>query len=662
MTLGRRLILTLSLMFLAMLVGVEAIYLRSAQHHLQGQLESHAQDAATSLGLSLGIVLSRGYNAMADTVINAAFDRGFYERVEFLGPEGGAPLVTRRLSVVAADDYPAWFATLFPLDSPTAESLVTSGWRQLGKVRVTSHPRFAYLQFWSTARNTFAWLAVIYVVALVLLRLFLRSVLQPLRDVEEAAEAIARRDFVTVTRVPGTRELARVVAAMNTLSGKVRAAIEAETERATRLQQTADYDPVSGLLNRNGFAVRFASRYRDEAQSFTGVLALFKLSNMARVNEVRGEREADALIAACGRVLADAVGAAGLCGRWVGALFVMILPAGDASRRLEEVGDALSAAVSAAGADAQDVAVQVGAIACDRVNSDLDHLFAAADAQLQSVMTGRSVASAIKTVTEAAANEPDNRLRAIREAIEAGRIGMVAQSVHGARDSALLHLEIMGRLVDASGREMPAAEFMPLVDRANLGGALDMAVIRAVIAGARALDAARSFAVNLSPQSLKDPAFIDWVAHVLPGLLATGFADRHSLVCEISERGVFGDVAAAVRLGGLLRDAGASLAIDHFGLHPDSLSLVHRLRPAYLKLSAMHTADILEDPGKQFFVEAIVRAAAQLDVPVIVQGVESSEVLAAYRDLGVSGYQGYVSGRPQTWPPSDASSSNGPSN
>jgi EAL domain-containing protein (putative c-di-GMP-specific phosphodiesterase class I)/GGDEF domain-containing protein len=655
MTLGRRLILTLSLMFLAMLVGVEAIYLRSAQRHLQDQLESHAQDAATSLGLSLGIVLARGDNAMAETVINAAFDRGFYERVEFLGPEGGAPLVSRRLPVEATDDYPAWFATLFPLDSPTAESLVSSGWRQLGKVRVTSHPRFAYLQFWSTARNTFAWLAGIYVVALVLLRFFLRSVLQPLRDVEAAAEAIARRDFVTVSRVPGTRELARVVTAMNTLSGKVRAAIEAETERATRLQQAADYDGVSGLLNRNGFAVRFASRYRDEAQSFSGVLALFKLSNMARVNEARGEREADALIAACGRVLAEAAGVAGLAGRWVGALFVIVLPDEGASRRLEEIRDALAAAVTAAGADAQDVGIQLGAIACDRVHADLDSLFAAADAQLQSVLTGRSVASAIKTVTQAAADDPDSRLRGIREAIEAGRVGMVAQSVHAARDSALMHLEIMGRLLDASGREMPAAEFMPLVDRAQLGGALDMAVIRAVIAGAREQDQKRTFAVNLSPQSLRDPAFIDWIAHGLPAQLATGFAGRHSLVCEISERGVFGDIAAAVRLGGLLREAGAALAVDHFGLHPDSLSLVRRLRPAYLKLSAMHTTDILDDPGKQFFVEAVVRAAAQLDVPVIAQGVESSEVLAAYRDLGVSGYQGYVSGRPVPWPPATAS-------
>lgn len=284
----------------------------------------------------------------------------------------------------------------------------------------------------------------------------------------------------------------------------------------------------------------------------------------------------------------------------------------------------------------------------------LKGVFTAADAQLQSVVTGRSITAAIKTVTQAAADEPDSRLRGIREAIEAGRVGLVAQSVHAARDSALLHLELMGRLLDAAGREMPAAEFMPLVDRARLGGALDRAVILAVIAGARTLDAARTFAVNLSPQSLKDATFIDWVAHALPAQLATGFAGRHKLVCEISERGVFGDIAAAVRLGGLLREAGASLAIDHFGLHPDSLSLVRRLRPSYLKLSAVHTADILDDPGKQFFVEAVVRAAAQLDVPVIAQGVESAEVLAAYRDLGVSGYQGYVSGKPTPWPPSSS--------
>src|SRR5688572_32518873 len=108
MTVGRLLAAAISALFLVALVGVEAIHLRSAQAHLQRQLESLAQDAATSLGLSLGALLRTGDPALAETVINPAFDRGHYERIEYLSPRG-EPLVSKRLAPEQGG-YPAWFA------------------------------------------------------------------------------------------------------------------------------------------------------------------------------------------------------------------------------------------------------------------------------------------------------------------------------------------------------------------------------------------------------------------------------------------------------------------------------------------------------------------------------------------------------------------------
>ena len=67
MTLGRLLFAVISAVFFLLLVGIETIYLRSAQHNFQLQLESHAQDAATSLGLSLGILL--GYFRFAYSLL-----------------------------------------------------------------------------------------------------------------------------------------------------------------------------------------------------------------------------------------------------------------------------------------------------------------------------------------------------------------------------------------------------------------------------------------------------------------------------------------------------------------------------------------------------------------------------------------------------------------
>jgi hypothetical protein len=151
-TLGRLLSGVVSALFLTALLGIEAIHLRGAQGHLQRQLESTAQDAATSIGLSLGNLMREVDPALVQTVVNPAFDRGHYARIEFV-TAAGDKVVERRLAAEAGN-YPAWFAHLFPLQGPTAESLVSAGWRQHGRVRVTAHPRIADEQLGGTARVT----------------------------------------------------------------------------------------------------------------------------------------------------------------------------------------------------------------------------------------------------------------------------------------------------------------------------------------------------------------------------------------------------------------------------------------------------------------------------------------------------------------------------
>src|SRR5512147_2157182 len=117
MTLGRQLALAVSAIFLVALAGVEAIHLRSSQGNFQRQLDSLAQDSATSLGLSLGALLREGDPALAEAIINPVFDRGNYERIDFLSPKG--ELIVAKALAPERGRYPGWFAKLFPLETPT---------------------------------------------------------------------------------------------------------------------------------------------------------------------------------------------------------------------------------------------------------------------------------------------------------------------------------------------------------------------------------------------------------------------------------------------------------------------------------------------------------------------------------------------------------------
>jgi EAL domain-containing protein (putative c-di-GMP-specific phosphodiesterase class I)/GGDEF domain-containing protein len=645
--LGRQVAWVVSAIFFFALVGVQAIHLRSTHASLQRQLESLAQDAATSIGLSLGVLLRGGDAALAETVINPAFDRGHYERIEYLGANGER-LVSRNLSA-AQGRYPAWFAALFELEAPTAESLVSGGWQQLGKVQVTVHPRFAYEQLWSTARDTLIYLLFIYAAALVALRMFLRDVLRPLAAVESAAQAIAARNFVTLRLRPSTRELARVVEAMNSLSRKVNEAIEAETRRAERLQDAAYRDQVTGLLNARGFAARFESTYEGEHEPFAGVFAFVELTELAAINRKLGAERCDALLReVCVAMQEAAATSGGFVGRWSGALTVLALPGlgSDGAREgLASLRKEARAAMKRLGLARNDK-VSCGGVEVRGGPAQLRHLAAAADAAL---MQARENADGIVVLRAAppgaqSAKPASEMLALVADALAGKRINLAGQGAYRLSDHRPLHTEIMARLRDASGRELVAAEFLPAVAAQGLGEQLDRVVIEQVLEAARGRDDA--IAINLSMRSVERESFTQWL---LP-LLQRERPLAARLVFEMAESAVVQNEAAAAAFARALAGAGAGFALDNFGIRRDSLALVQRLRPAYIKLAGAHTRTMLTNSGARFYAESLIAAARQLDIPVIAQNVEDEALFQAIAGLGFLGYQGNLGGKPSPWP------------
>jgi EAL domain-containing protein (putative c-di-GMP-specific phosphodiesterase class I)/GGDEF domain-containing protein len=645
--LGRQVAWVVSAIFFFALVGVQAIHLRSTQASLQRQLESLAQDAATSIGLSLGVLLRGGDAALAETVINPAFDRGHYERIEYLGANGER-LASRSLGA-AQGRYPGWFAALFPLQAPTAESLVSGGWRQLGKVQVTVHPRFAYEQLWTTARDTLIYLLFIYLASLIALRMFLRDILRPLAAVESAAQAIAARNFVTLRLRPSTRELARVVEAMNSLSRKVNEALESETRRAERLQDAAHRDQVTGLLNARGFAARFESSYEGEREPFAGAFAFVELADLAAINRRLGTERCDALLReVCGAFQGAAATSGGFAGRWTGGLTVLVLPrlSLEAARNgLAALRDEARTAIGRFGVARHDK-VFCGAVEIGAGHALLRHLAAAAEAALMQARGSADGIAVLRASPPAAgtAKPGSEMLLLVSDALAGQGVNLAAQVAYRFSDHRPLHTEIMARLREPSGREVRAAEFLPAVTAQGLGEQLDRAVIERVVEVARGREEAIS--INLSMRSLEQEGFVQWLLDLLrrePTLSAR-------MVFEMAENAIVRNEAAAGAFARALAGVGAGFAIDNFGMRRDSLGLAHRLRPVYIKLAGAHTASMVSNSGARFYAESLIAAARQLDIPVIAQSVDDEAVFQAIASLGFAGYQGNMGGRPSAWP------------
>jgi hypothetical protein len=94
MTLIRQLILVIVTLFTLLFVGTFTLTINNTQKYLSEQLQTIAQDTATSLGLTLSPHFVTNDMIIVESMVSAVFDSGYYREVIIRDMEG-KPIVER---------------------------------------------------------------------------------------------------------------------------------------------------------------------------------------------------------------------------------------------------------------------------------------------------------------------------------------------------------------------------------------------------------------------------------------------------------------------------------------------------------------------------------------------------------------------------------------
>lgn len=646
MSLFRQLLLSVSAVFLLVLGGIEVVQVLNARNYLQQQLESHSQDAATALGLSLATVMPSGDNALIETVTGPVFDRGFYESIKVLSPTGEV-LVSKELPR-RPPEVPAWFARLVVLHAPTTESLISAQWREMGRVIVTSHPNFAYQQLWRTSADMLWLLLALYAVSLGVVGLFLKAILRPLTQIRSTAQAISERNFVTIPEEPSAPELREVVRAINGMSVNIRNIIAEEVARAETFRREAFHDPVSGMDNRRSFEQQLGEMLRPRAEIHSGALYLLELNAFKAFNQRHGFRDGDELLGVTGRALARVWGERhAVRARLGGATFALAAENldFDTARELAEIACADLELALAEQGYAEEVTFGCGMCHFEGSKPTMSELLGGADMALIQAQNTGAIAFEVLHAEEDERNERGSQYwkRLIARALEEDRVALFAQPVLPIGGGAPLQREVMGRLLDEHDQPVAAEQYLPMAVRHNMVELLDRKVIDRVARYLGGKEAGEGwYALNVSGRSIQNASFVTWLGDLLRARPAV--APR--LVFEMTELGVVRDVAAANRFAQLLRAAGAGFAVDNFGLHSDAFRCLQLLMPNYVKLNRGIFDHVAENREDQFFIASIVKIARPLQIRVIAQAIEDAALVPLLQGLGIDAYQGYASGMP----------------
>ncbi len=226
----------------------------------------------------------------------------------------------------------------------------------------------------------------------------------------------------------------------------------------------------------------------------------------------------------------------------------------------------------------------------------------------------------------------------IAGALQPGAIRAVYQPIFGLATLDIVGYEALARF-DREPVRGPDAWFAA-ADQAGMGLELEVAAIRAAVARFSELPAPAYLAFNASPAT----AVSEELATLLLGLPA------ERLVLEITEHAPVRDYDALAAGLAPLRTEGARLAIDDAGSGFASLRHILLLDPDIIKLDISLTRGIDVNRARRSLASALIAFAAEMEMRVVAEGIETAAELEALRDLGTGYGQGYLLGRPGDLP------------
>jgi diguanylate cyclase (GGDEF)-like protein/PAS domain S-box-containing protein len=424
---------------------------------------------------------------------------------------------------------------------------------------------------------------------------------------------------------------------------------------ARQMSYQATHDALTGLVNRREFERRLEeaieSGHRGDGQH---VLCYLDLDRFKIVNDTSGHLAGDSMLREVAKLLRDAVRDSDTVGRLGGDEFGTLL-VGCPLDKARQIADDLTRSVGEYRFVWKDkifnIGVSVGLVEISRESGTLEELLAAADTACYVAKkqgSGRVVVYSARDEALARHTGEIQWLQRLQGALKENRFHLHQQVIvpaHG--DDGGPALEVLLRLQDEAGHELPPSEFMRAAERYRLMGLVDRWVVQTTFAalgrGAIPVPAHRSVAINVSGQTLGDTQFLEFVVECFD---TSGVAPAQ--VCfEINESAVVANLDHARRFVGVLHGMGCQFALDDFGSGVGSFSNLKNLPLDYLKIDGSFMRNLARDTVNQAMVAAMIKLARTLNFKVIAEQVEDAASVEVARRMGVDYLQGYAIGRPQ---------------
>lgn len=209
----------------------------------------------------------------------------------------------------------------------------------------------------------------------------------------------------------------------------------------------------------------------------------------------------------------------------------------------------------------------------------------------------------------------------------------------------IIGAEALARWPHMERGQISPAQFIPVAERTGRIVALDRWAIATATrqAAAWSQEGWRGWvSVNLSARSLHDADLPAYIARCFE----THGVEPGRLVLEVTESAAMRDTDITARILGQLKDAGALIALDDFGVGHSSLAYLKHFPVDLLKLDHNFVHGIGFEKKHEHLMETMITLAHRIGAQVVAEGVEQDEQVEWLRSVECDYVQGYLLGRP----------------
>lgn len=423
-----------------------------------------------------------------------------------------------------------------------------------------------------------------------------------------------------------------------------------------KLYQQANFDHLTGLLNRHAFELELKHAYDSLSENSRYVYLFLDLDRFKIVNDTSGHKAGDELLKQVSRRIKEKIGRTDIVARLGGDEFAILLKDSDlgAAKQIAE-----SIRLSFEGyrftweGTIHGVGVSIGVIEMNHHLGTLDDIQNLADeACYQAKNSGRNRVEIADVSSEIAKAEAVDKgwANRISQGISNNYFVLYAQEIKGVQPHScgVKKYEILIRYADPhdNNKIVPPAFFLPAAERYNMMIDIDCWVfenLHRMLSDSSAVLGDHEFWINLSGDSMGDARVADHFIEIMK----SSPLPQGTINFEITETSAIKNLENCMAMMARLREYGCRFALDDFGSGHASFGYLRNLPVDVVKVDGMFIKNILEDDINRIFTQSIIDVADAVSMEVVVEFVESTEIRDLLTSMGADYVQGFGVDKPK---------------